>query len=134
MPFTPWTTLDDYLHLLGWIRGQRLVAHVPAVQLSIRLLIPPDSALLAANAGAPWLGPLDAPNFGYAWEHPDRRMDKLQRQVARLAEDTGDNDPYAAFAQVEVAAYAVAGIAPPPPLHAPAGAVAPPRLSEHWFC
>lgn len=134
MPFTPWTTLDDYLHLLSWIRAQGLIAHVPAVQLSIRLLIPPDSALLATNAGAAWLGELDAPNFGYTWTHPDERMDRLQRRVAGLAEAASDDDPYTAFAQVEAAAYALAGIAPPPPLLAPAGAVAPPRLSEHWFC
>lgn len=134
MPFTPWTTLDDYLHLLAWIREQGLVAHVPAVQLSIRMLIPPDSALLAENAGAEWLRELDGPNFGYAWEHPDPRMDKLQRQVAHVAEQASDDDPYLAFAEIQRAACAAAGIAPPPPLHAPAGAVAPPRMSEHWFC
>ena len=134
LPFTPWTTLDDYLHLLGWIRAQGLVAHTPAVQLSIRLLVPPDSALLAENAGAPWLGVLDAPNFGYTWAHPDERMDRLQRKVTLLAEEADDAEPFAAFAEVEAAAYTLAGRTPPPPLHAPAGAVAPPRLSEHWFC
>ena len=134
MPFTPWSSLDDYLHLLHWIRVQGLVAHVPAVQLSIRLLIPPDSALLDTNSSEAWLGPLDTANFGYSWVHPDKRMDELQRQVAALAEAADDDNPYAAFAQVEAAASALAGIAPPPPLHAAAGAVAPPRMSEHWFC
>ena len=149
LPFTPWTTLDDYLHLLGWIRAQGLVANTPAVQLSIRLLIPPDSALLPQEDGLSsfqgrssssperspdWLRELDAPNFGWRWEHPDPRMDQLQAQVAALAEAASDDDPYPAFAQIEAAAYAGAGRTPPPPLHAPAGAVAPPRLSEHWFC
>jgi hypothetical protein len=46
VPFTPWTTLDDYLGLLAWIRAHGLVEQVPAVQLSIRLLVPPGSALL----------------------------------------------------------------------------------------
>jgi hypothetical protein len=134
MPFTPWTALDDYLHLLRWIRRQGLVAHVPAVQLSIRMLIPPDSALLGHNGGAAWLRELDAPNFSYRWDHPDPRLDELQRTVAAIAEATSDDNPYAAFTQVEWATYELAGLAPPPPLHAPAGAVAPPRLSEHWFC
>ncbi|MCQ6463561.1 hypothetical protein NPN16_24640, partial [Vibrio parahaemolyticus] len=49
LPFTPWTTLDDYIDLLTWIRERGLIAHVPAVQLSIRLLVPPNSALLDAN-------------------------------------------------------------------------------------
>jgi hypothetical protein len=119
---------------LDWVRAQGLVAHTPAVQLSIRMLIPPGSALLAENAGAPWLGALDAANFSYTWTHPDERMDRLQRRIAYLAEETGDADPYTAFALVEAAAYTLAAIAPPPPLPAPAGAVAPPRLSEHWFC
>ena len=125
---------EDYLHLLRWIRAQGLVAHVPAVQLSIRMLIPPDSALLETNRGEQWLRALDAANFGYGWVHPDARMDALQQQVAALAEAADDDNPYTAFAQVEAASYALAGVAPPPPLYAPAGAVAPPRLSEHWFC
>ena len=58
MPFTPWTSLEDYLDLLRWIRAHGLIAHVPAVQLSIRMLIPPASALLEDNAGAPWLASL----------------------------------------------------------------------------
>lgn len=52
VPFTPWTTLDDYLALLAWIRGHGLVEQVPAVQLSIRLLVPPGSALVGEERGA----------------------------------------------------------------------------------
>lgn len=134
MPFTPWTSLEDYLDLLRWIRTRGLIAHVPAVQLSIRMLIPPASALLEDNAGAPWLGELDAPNFTYRWTHPDPRMDELQRQVTCIAEQAADEDPYSAFAAVERAAYTLAGLTPPAAEVAPVGAVAPPRLSEHWFC
>jgi hypothetical protein len=134
MPFTPWTSLADYLDLLAWVRAQGLIAHVPAVQLSIRMLIPPASALLAENAGAAWLGELEAANFTYAWRHPDPRMDELQRQVTRIAEQVADEDPYRAFGAVERAAYGLAGLAAPEPQVAPVGAVPPPRLSEHWFC
>ena len=130
MPFTPWTSLEDYLDLLRWIRRRGLIAHVPPVQLSIRMLIPPASALLEDNAGAPWLGELDAPNFTYRWTHRHRKMDELQRQVTCVAEQAADEDPYAAFAAVERAAILLAGLqrwrqrsrqlAPWPP-----------RLSEH---
>ncbi len=134
MPFTPWTSIEDYLDLLHWIRTRGLIAHVPAVQLSIRMLIPPASALLDDNAGAPWLGELDAPNFTFRWIHPDPRMDELQRQVTGIAEQAADEDPYSAFAAVEHAAYTLAGLTPPAAEVTPVGAVPPPRLSEHWFC
>ena len=89
MPFTPWTGLDDYLFMLRWIRQQGLVPHVPPVQLSIRMLVPPQSALLKHDDAPDWLGALDAPNFTYRWQHPDPRMDALQLEVARIAEIAG---------------------------------------------
>ena len=103
LPFTPWTTLDDYLELLAWIRRRDLIAHVPAVQLSIRLLVPPGSALLDDPDAAAWLGPLDAANFTYQWRNPDPCVDALQRRVAAVAEAGGDAD--AAFAAIERLAY-----------------------------
>ena len=92
MPFTPWTGLDDYLFLLRWIREQGLIPHVPAVQLSIRMLVPPGSALLTGSDAHSWQGTLDAANFSYRWQHPDARMDALQRQVAQIAEIAGMKD------------------------------------------
>ena len=132
LPFTPWTTLDDYVALLAWIRRRDLIAHVPAVQLSIRLLVPPGSALLDEPDAAAWLGPLDAANFTYQWRNPDPCVDELQRRVAGVAEAGGDAD--AAFAAIERLAYGLAGRrapnSPPRIHHAPA----PPRLTEDWFC
>jgi radical SAM superfamily enzyme YgiQ (UPF0313 family) len=135
MPFTPWTSLDDYLHLLAWIRCRELIPHVPAVQLSIRMLVPPGSALLREADTAHWIGDLDAENFTYRWAHPDPRMDELQRMVARLAEAAGDDaDPYETFALVEHIAYTLADQLPPAPAPRPPITIQPPRLSEHWFC
>lgn len=134
MPFTPWTSLDDYLHLLDWVRAHDLVPHVPAVQLSIRMLVPPNSALLDHPDVHTWLGPLDAPNFTYRWEHHDPRMDELQKQVAALAESQPIHDPYADFSAIESLANQYAGI---PLLDAPIPSnalPAPPQLTEHWFC
>ncbi|RME56183.1 MAG: radical SAM protein [Caldilineae bacterium] len=133
VPFTPWTTLDDYLAMLTWIRRHGLIPATPAVQLSIRLLIPPGSALLDGPDVDAWLGPLEAENFTYAWRHPDPRMDALQQQVAAIAEAAGeDGDPQHAFRAVEEAAWTLAGL-PLPPAE-PVSGVAPPRLTEHWFC
>jgi hypothetical protein len=133
LPFTPWSTIDDYLDLLRWIREQALIAHVPAVQLSIRLLVPPHSALLDEPDTSAWLGPLDAPNFTYHWSHPDPCMDALQREVARVAEGGGD-DPFTVFAAIEQLAHDFAGRPAPSAAAVPVTLHRPPRLTEDWFC
>jgi hypothetical protein len=131
--FTPWTSLDDYLDLLTWIRQHNLIQHVPAVQLAVRLLIPPHSALLHDDDTPDWLGVLDAANFTYTWRHPDPRMDRLHQQVTRLAQN-GNGDAYATFAAIEQAAYRLAQ-QPPPQWEKPLiPDRPPPRLSEDWFC
>ncbi|MEZ4634284.1 MAG: radical SAM protein [Caldilineaceae bacterium] len=134
MPFTPWTSLDDYLHLLSWIRAQDLIPYVPVVQLSIRMLVPPGSALLDHEDVDTWLGPLDAANFTYRWDHADLRVDELQRQVTAIAETYADDDAYTAFAAVVRAAYTLAGQPAPEPIQRPRFVIQPPQLTEHWFC
>lgn len=130
--FTPWISLDGYLDLLAWIRERNLIQHIPAVQLSVRLLVPPNSALLGLPDTAVWLGPLDQANFTYTWRHPDPCVDELQQRVAQLAEQGGD--PYATFATIEQLAYGLAGR--PVPRWSPPVVLqpAPPRLTEDWFC
>ena len=134
LPFTPWTTLDDYIDFLAWIRERDLIAHVPAVQLSIRLLVPPNSALLA-DSPIGLFNSLDAANFAYTWRHPDPRMDELQARMTIIAEKAPANNPQAAFVAIERLAYDLANR----PLPAPAAKTrrirpTPPRLTEDWFC
>jgi radical SAM superfamily enzyme YgiQ (UPF0313 family) len=151
--FTPWTSLEDYLALLEWIRSRGLIGHVPAVQLSIRLLIPPGSALVEeegrGNAktrrregrkeekeNGMWLGELDEGNFGYEWRHPDPCMDWLQGEVMKVAAGVRpDDDPRVVFGAIERLAYGVAGRAVPAG-ERPTGDLLfrPPRLTEDWFC
>ncbi|MQC24344.1 MAG: radical SAM protein [Chloroflexi bacterium] len=132
--FTPWTTLADYLEQLAWLRANDLVEHIDAVQLGIRLLIPPGSLLLREFGNAVWLGALDAENYCHPWTHPDARMDALWAQVSdctAAAARTGE-DARTTFAAVERLAYAAAGRvapAPGPRLRPP-----PPGLTESWFC
>lgn len=132
MPFTPWTSLADYLDLLAWIRAQELIPHVPVVQLCIRMLVPPESALLDHPDVVEWRGPLSPSDFTYQWRHPDPCMDELQQQLAALAEHADEN-PFVNFAAVEKAAYQAAGL-PEPQGPSPGFTGSPPRLTEEWFC
>jgi radical SAM superfamily enzyme YgiQ (UPF0313 family) len=75
--FTPWTSLDDYIDTLEFILEHGLTRHVPPVQLSIRLLVPPGSLLEQAEDAPQWLGALEPHEFRHAWRHPDPRMDAL---------------------------------------------------------
>ena len=132
--FTPWTTLEDYLDMVDFIEGEGLIDHVDPVQLTLRLLVPPGSALLSREAIRPSLGPLDRASFSYRWSHPDPRMDDLQQLASRLVEASVSEDAGATFYKVKALARSAAGR----PLRVePALAPdrrRPPKLTEAWFC
>jgi radical SAM superfamily enzyme YgiQ (UPF0313 family) len=86
LPFTPWSTLDDYFDLLDWIDRESLEDSVDPVQLTIRLLIPPGSLLLESPEARPYLGSFDEEALSFQWTHPDPSIDELQREAARLVE------------------------------------------------
>ena len=130
--FTPWTTYDDYLDMLAWVRARRLVGHIPPVQFGVRLLVPPKSALLDEDA-AGYFEELDRANFGYSWRHPDARMDELHRQVIAVVEDDDGCSPQALFEQIEQLAYGF-GEAAAPAAGEELVPVPVPRLTEEWFC
>jgi hypothetical protein len=132
--FTPWTTLDDYLAQIEFIHARGLHQHIPPVQLSIRLLLPPGSPLVHAPDASAWLGPLDAENFTYRWRHPDPRMDALYTQVARRVAETSGEPEAAAFTAIRALAFAAAGRPVPTDRRPPLTRPAPPGLTEHWFC
>lgn len=136
VPFTPWTTLEDYLEMLEFVEGEGLVDHVDPVQFTLRLLIPPGSWLLTREAIQPYLGPLDQASFSYRWTHPDPRMDRLQADASRLVEQAtqAGEDPAATFYRLRDRAWAALGrCAPLPPVLAHERR-RPPRLTEAWFC
>ncbi|HET7037197.1 MAG TPA: CUAEP/CCAEP-tail radical SAM protein, partial [Thermomicrobiaceae bacterium] len=136
LPFTPWTTLADYRELLEFIDAQDLVAHVDPVHLSIRLLVPPGSALLDRAETQRWLGPLDAANYTYTWANPDPRVDALQRQIAGVVEAAArdDEDVYQTFSTVRALTHQAAVLPGPGPARPHGRRPPPPRLSESWFC
>ncbi len=133
VPFTPWTSLEDYRDLCDTLLREGWAAGVDPVQLGIRLLIPPGSALLDAPGPRPWLQDLDEEALTWRWVHPDPRMDALQEEVAALVEARAGDDPLSVIRAVRELAWGVDGSTPPgiPERCCPAPV---PRLSESWFC
>lgn len=133
VPFTPWTTLDDYLEILEFVDTNCLIYHVDPVQFAVRLLIPPGSYLLNRPETKALSLTLDETHFSYRWGHPDARMDELHKTVNALVEnDTRtDVDALDTFYRIwEVAADMVGkSSVQRKKTHQPA-----PRITEAWFC
>ena len=134
--FTPWTTLADYLALLEFVATADLIDEVDPVQWTIRLLVPPGSALLRRDAIQPYLGPLDRAALTWRWTHPDPRMDALQAEVARLVAAAARSGEPArpTFGRIQAAAAQAAGTAPGTAVPALARRRASAHLTEPWFC
>jgi radical SAM superfamily enzyme YgiQ (UPF0313 family) len=127
VPFTPWTTLDDYRALVRFIDEHQLHDEVDPIQLSLRLLVPPGSLLLDRPELRPHLGELDEERLTWSWRHPDPAMDALQLEIAALVEEAIQAPPRAAFARIAERV----GV---PARRASDRRAPPPRLSEPWFC
>jgi radical SAM superfamily enzyme YgiQ (UPF0313 family) len=137
--FTPWTSLDDYLHLLDMVDAHDLIDATDPVQLSIRLLIPPGSALLTKSDIQRFLGPLDQAGFQYRWTHPDERMDRLHQAVSAIVEAGAkeEDDAMLTFDRIRGMAYEMAGRHAEPSTRTRVSKpdrTKPPRLTESWFC
>ena len=132
--FTPWTTLEGYIALLGRLLELRLVESVPAVQLAIRLLVPEGSYLLKLPGFKEKLQAFDPALLGYPWVHHDPRVDRLQQhlqaEVARCEKQgLARREVFAAIWRM---AHEAAG-RPAPNLAGNLGSPIP-RLSEPWYC
>jgi hypothetical protein len=137
VPFTPWTTLDDYLEMLEFVAARDLLDAVDPVQYGLRLLIPPGSLLLERAELAPHLRGLDAAALGWRWEHPDRRMEALQRAVsaATRAAASAAADPFETFDRVwDLARTAARSPRGRPATQWTVARPRHPRLTEPWFC
>ena len=134
VPFTPWSTLDDYLELLDVFEARGLLAQLDPVQLSIRLLVPAGS-LLEGEAGVVWRG-LDEEALSWRWAHLDPRMDALQARVAAEVEAgaASDEPPHETIARVKGLALAAAGLPHGHVRTLAADQRRVPRLTHAWFC
>ncbi len=132
--FHPWSTLDGYLGLLNKLIELDLIESVPAIQLSIRLLVPQGSRLLALPGFDQLIGRFDPKLLGYPWVHADPRVDALHRTVQAAAE-LGEQNSWTrteTFTQIWEATHKALGLDASP--IAPPTSAPPPHHSEPWYC
>jgi radical SAM superfamily enzyme YgiQ (UPF0313 family) len=142
--FTPWTTIEGYCDLVQTIADLRLVSNVPSIQWAIRLLIPDRSRLLELDDIRGLIEPFDHDALVYRWQHPDPRVDALQRAIEARVAGTRRGDRVSVFTEVlaraqQAASTGATGATPamadvqlpevPPFVRATV-----PYLDEPWYC
>jgi radical SAM superfamily enzyme YgiQ (UPF0313 family) len=129
IPFHPWMTLESYRELLATIAQLDLIEHVSPVQLAIRLLAPRGSRLLELSEARAAFGPFDEAALSYRWEHPDPRVDELQRDLESAIAHavTAKQSRRTIFAQVWKMLH-LPSVPPGRPR------VAIPYMTEPWYC
>ncbi len=134
VPFTPWTTLDDYIEILEFVNTHRLVYHVDPIQYAVRLLIPPGSYLLNRPETKALSLTLDQTAFSYMWTHPDPRLDELHKTVNALVEKDARTgvDTKDTFYRIWELAADMKG--QPIPKRWNVSHLPAPRITEAWFC
>ena len=134
IPFTPWSSLDEYLDLIETFARERWLDTLDPVQLSLRLLVPSGSLLLEEASSV--AEGLDEGALSYRWRHPDPRMDALQSEVARVVEEAAEKrpPPAATFDRVWRLALTAAGRPHERVAIAADTGKRAPRLTENWFC
>ncbi len=138
LPFSPWETLESYIALLTFFEERKLIEHVDHVHFSIRLLIPPGSAVLDIPGAKKWLGELDASAYTYRWTHPDPRMDHLHQDVSKLVEkaQSMQADPIETFFHIKALAFAAneQDMCVSCAVKDYGSRKVLPHLTESWFC
>ena len=135
VPFSPWTTVHNYVDLLRVLHEEQLTENVAPIQLGIRLLIPEGSRMLELEEVSRAIGPFDPQSLVYPWRHYDSRVDALSETIQEIAA-AADRDKVsraAVFERIWMLAHRVAGMEPPP-LSRAESARAVPFLSEPWYC
>jgi radical SAM superfamily enzyme YgiQ (UPF0313 family) len=132
--FTPWTTLEGYVDLLQTIADLELVEAVASIQLAIRLLLPAGSRLMELPEIRALAGLLDPSALAHAWQHPDPRVDQLQREVQRLVGRKLHAPRAAVFDEVMRLALAAAGQRARDTDRPRRARATVPFLTEPWYC
>ncbi len=135
VPFTPWTTLEGYIDLLQHLVDFELVESVPAVQLSIRLLIPRGSYMLKIPGFRRQIESFDPKLLGYPWKHRDPRVDRLQENIQSWVANAEARHlaRRKIFERIwQLAHEALGGTAPALPGGDLGSKI--PHLSEPWYC
>lgn len=137
VPFTPWTTFENYLDLFENLRRLNLVEAVAPIQLGIRLLIPAGSRLLELPEVGEVVGPFDARALVYPWKNPHPRVDRLAEEIQEIVDvsEKMKRSRAATFEQLWRAANRAAGRKTEEmamPVLASRATV--PYLNEPWYC
>jgi hypothetical protein len=128
LPFTPWTTIEGYQGLLELIDDLGLVESVAPIQLAIRLLVTAESKLLELPEIQDLVGAFDAQSLMFPWQHPDPRVDELQRAVMQMVGGGARVSRGDVFDRIWTL---TTGVEHGRPRQAGAG---PPYLTEGWYC
>jgi radical SAM superfamily enzyme YgiQ (UPF0313 family) len=86
VPFTPWTTPENYADLLNVIGELGLTENVAPVQLAIRLLIPAGSHLMELPDVRALVGPFDSSALIFPWKHDDPQVEALCAEIPSLVQ------------------------------------------------
>lgn len=136
LPFTPLTRREALVDILDFVEAHDLVENVDPVQYSVRLLVPPGSLVLSSPAFRPSIGEYDATSLSWTWKSPDPELDRLQAELAAIAEDALDRSVAhgETFEAVRNAVHASTRLARRRVEIVSAGPASRPRPSEAWFC
>jgi len=137
VPFTPWTTFDDYLDLLRVLHESDLIENVAPIQLAIRLLIPAGSRLLELEDVKRRVGPFDPSALAYPWKNPDPRVDDFSAEIEGVvaASEKLKRPRMAIFERIWKTAHKAAGVQSEfvaQPILASRATI--PYLNEPWYC
>jgi len=137
VPFTPWTTFENYLDLLEQIRRLELIPAVAPIQLAIRLLVTAGSRLLETEEVRNQLAPFDAKSLTYPWKHSDPGIDRLCEELQDIVASAEKlkHSRSAVFEKIWRAANRAAGRSiqeKASPVLADRATV--PYLNEPWYC
>ena len=132
IPFTPWSSQEDYANLLGLLAELDMTSHVAPVQLTMRLLVTKGSRLFDIPGFRDLLGDFNPDTLGYDWVHPDPRVDALQARV-RLAVEEGEGrrDTFAELWRIAGDALGRPPSGPPPSSGLESSV---PSADEPWYC
>jgi radical SAM superfamily enzyme YgiQ (UPF0313 family) len=137
VPFTPWSTLEDYNDLLDVIARLQLTENVAPIQLAIRLLIPAGSRLLELPEVGAMVGQFDSAGLMFPWKHADDRIDALSRTVSEMVQ-RGEKLKLSRtqiFSHIQRAARAAAGNkVVGSVVSSGLDSVPVPFLDEPWYC
>ena len=137
VPFTPWTTFENYLDLLEQLRRLELIGAVAPIQLAIRLLVTAGSRLLDVEEVRERVGEFDAKSLIYPWEHNVPGIDQLCEELQDIvaAAEKLKQSRAAIFEKIWRATNRAAERRiEEKDLLVPAAATGVPYLNEPWYC